>query len=92
VRAAVNPHYLAVLRPLLHTAQSSGQLEPDTDVEMFLALIMLVLPHLAIAPGQPGLDAVLGLSEDQSPDQDCTRQVVDRLISALRTGFGPHGR
>jgi AcrR family transcriptional regulator len=87
VRAAVNAHYIAVFRPLLLAARRDGQLPPDADVEVFLALLMLVLPHLAIAPSQPGLDAVLGLHSDDPGD---AAKVVERLIATLRTGFAPH--
>ena len=86
IRAAVNAHYIAVFRPLLLTARRDGQLEPDADVEVFLALLMLWLPHLAIAPSQPGLDAVLGLHSDDPGD---TEKVVERIIAGLRTGFAP---
>lgn len=86
VRTAVNAHYIAVFRPLLLTARGSGQLDPDADVDVFLALLMLVLPHLAIAPSHPGLDAVLGLRTDDPADAE---KVVERLVAALRTGFAP---
>jgi len=87
IRAAVNAHYIAVFRPLLLAARRDGQLDPDADVEVFLALLMLWLPHLAIAPSQPGLDAVLGLHSDDPGD---AAKVVERLIAVLRTGFAPH--
>jgi len=86
IRAAVNAHYIAVFRPLLLAARRAGQLHPDADLEAFLALLMLVLPHLAIAPSQPGLDAVLGLHSGDPADAE---KVVDRLVAALRTGFAP---
>jgi AcrR family transcriptional regulator len=86
IRAAVNAHYIAVFRPLLLAARREGQLDQDADVEVLLALLMLWLPHLAIAPSQPGLDAVLGLHSD---DPGEAAKVVERLIAALRTGFAP---
>jgi AcrR family transcriptional regulator len=86
VRAAVNAHYIAVFRPLLRSAQEAGQLHPEADLEVFLALLMLVLPHLAIAPIQPGLDAVLGLQSDDPGDAE---KVVERIIAGLRGGFAP---
>jgi AcrR family transcriptional regulator len=86
VRAAVNAHYIAVFRPLLRSAQEAGQLHPEADLEVFLALLMLVLPHLAIAPNQPGLDAVLGLQSDDPGDAE---KVVERIIAGLRGGFAP---
>lgn len=86
VRAAVNQHYIAVFRPLLQRARETGQLSRDADVDMFLAMMMLVLPHLAIAPSHPGLDGVLGLSEN---DPGGAQKVVDRLIAVLRAAFAP---
>src|SRR5205823_2576432 len=46
VRTVVNRHYIEFLRPLLDEARTSGQLRPDADVEAFLALLMLMLPHV----------------------------------------------
>lgn len=88
VRATVNQHYIAVFRPLLLNARDSGQLARDADVEMFLAMMMLVLPHLAIAPSHPGLDGVLGLSEN---DPGGAQKIVDRLITVLHAAFAPRG-
>ncbi|HZZ49765.1 MAG TPA: TetR/AcrR family transcriptional regulator [Pseudonocardia sp.] len=85
VRAAVNQHYIDVFQPLLKAAHSSGQLAPEADLDLFLALIMLMLPHLAIAPNLPGLDAVLGLADTAQPDD-----VASRVITMLRNSFGPH--
>lgn len=92
IRAAANRHYLEVFRPLLAKAVAAGQLGRDADVEAFLALLMLLLPHLAIAPSHPGLDAVFGLAERHPADpfdEVAARRVADRLVAAFRTGFGP---
>lgn len=89
VRATVNAHYIAVFRPLLLAARSAGQLDRNADVDVFLALLMLVLPHLAIAPSHPGLDAVLGLGMGEPAGTARAEEVVERLVNALRTGFGP---
>jgi AcrR family transcriptional regulator len=86
IRFAVNAHYVAVFRPLLRAARDAGQLRADADLDAFLALLMLVLPHLAIAPTHPGLDAVLGLHSSAPRDAE---KIVDRLVGALRDGFGP---
>jgi AcrR family transcriptional regulator len=86
VRVAVNRHYVEVLRPLLAEAQANGALRADADVEAFLALLMLILPHLAIAPYHAGLDPVLGLFGASSKDRHAT---VARLTAVLRGAFGP---
>ena len=38
-----------------------GWLRADADLDAFLAMLLLVLPHLALAPSFPELDPVLGL-------------------------------
>ncbi|MGH8973328.1 MAG: TetR/AcrR family transcriptional regulator [Acidimicrobiia bacterium] len=86
VRVVVNRHYVEVLRPLLEDARRTGQLGADADVDAFLALLMLVLPHLAIAAGNPDLDAVLGLGGGTVADGE---RAVDRLVTAFQTGFAP---
>ncbi|MDA3642816.1 TetR/AcrR family transcriptional regulator [Saccharopolyspora indica] len=88
VREAANSHYLAVLRPLLRKAQDMGELRADADVDALLALLLVLLPHLALAPFNPGLDPVLGLGSGDS------RQIgdsVDRLVNVLVTAFAAPG-
>ena len=86
VRGAANEHYLAVLRPLLSGAQQRGHLREDADVDAFLALLLVLLPHIALASHSPGLDPVLGLS---SADRKERVLAIDRLIAVLRAAFGP---
>jgi AcrR family transcriptional regulator len=61
VRAVVNRHYTEVLRPMLKPALDSGELRADVDIDHLLALLLLLLPHLALAPSTPELDPVLGM-------------------------------
>jgi AcrR family transcriptional regulator len=86
VRTVVNRHYVEVLRPLVEEGRLTGQLAADADVDAFVALLMLVLPHLVIAARNPDLDALLGLGGGTVADGE---QAVDRLIEAFRTGFAP---
>lgn len=86
VRHVVNEHYAAVLRPLLTQARDGGHLRADADVDAFLALLLLLLPHIALAPHNPGLDPVLGLS---STDRDERLSAIDRLVTVLESAFGP---
>ncbi|MBB1154667.1 MULTISPECIES: TetR/AcrR family transcriptional regulator [Amycolatopsis] len=86
VREAVNSHYLAVLRPLVERAVAAGQLRADTDVEIVLSLLLLVLPHLALAPHVEGLDPLLGLVEGDSEHAAATAR---RLTGAM---LGPYLR
>ena len=85
VRGVVNRHYLEVLRPMLQHAQATGDLRADADLDVFLALLLLVLPHLALAPHSPGLDPVLGLASDV-PEQP--EVAVRRLVAVFSAAFG----
>ncbi|MFE1440171.1 TetR/AcrR family transcriptional regulator [Streptomyces sp. NPDC058739] len=61
VRQAVNHHYLAVLSALLTKGAATGRLGPDADLDAVLSLLLLLLPHLALAPHVEGLDPIHGL-------------------------------
>jgi len=85
VRSVIHRHYLAVLRPLLRDAQVRGDLRADADTEALLSLLLLLLfPHLALAPYMRGLDPVLGLDEP-SPEQPAL--AVRRLVAVLVAAF-----
>jgi hypothetical protein len=86
VRGVTNRHYLEVLRPLLKRAADRGELRADADVDHLLALLVLLLPHLALAPFGPELDPVLGL---YGLDQSALVDPVHALIGALERAFGP---
>src|SRR2546423_11970474 len=86
VRTVVNRHYVEVLHPLVEQGRRTGQLDADADVDAFVALLMLVLPHLVIAARNPELDALLGLGRGRVADGE---RAVDRLVEAFRTGFAP---
>ena len=82
VRAVVEHREMAFLRPLLDDAEAAGWLRPDADLDAFLALALLVVPHLALAPAHPELDPVLGLAHDPQGG-------VGRLVAVFRAAFGP---
>jgi hypothetical protein len=86
VRTVVNRHYVEVLKPLVEEGRRSGQLDAGADVDAFVALLMLVLPHLVIAARNPDLDALLGLGGGSVADGE---RAVDRLVEVFRTGFAP---
>lgn len=86
VRAVVHRHYLEVLRPLVRDAQLRGDLRGDADTDMLLSLLLMILPHLALAPYVRGLDPLLGLDE-LSPDQPAL--AVRRFIAVLTAAFAP---
>jgi hypothetical protein len=86
VRAVVHRHYLAVLRPLVHDARVRGDLRADADIDALLSLLLMLLPHLALAPYVRGMDPVLGLDE-LSPEQPAL--VVRRYVAVLAAAFAP---
>ncbi len=81
VRAVIESREVAFLRPLLEQARTDGALRPDADLDAFLALQLLVLPHLALAPVHTELDPVLGLGTDP-------HRAVRRLVAVFRAAFG----
>lgn len=86
VRAVAHRHYLEVLRPLVQDARGRGDMRPDADTDTLLSLLLMVLPHLALAPYVRGLDPVLGMDE-QSPEQPVL--AVRRYIAVLAAAFQP---
>jgi AcrR family transcriptional regulator len=84
VRDVVNRHYVEVLRPLLESAQAEGGLRAEADLDAFLALLLLIFPHLALAPNLAGLDPVLGLASDRA----ARPSGVARLLATLEAAFG----
>src|SRR5689334_18671274 len=86
VRTVVHRHYLDVLRPLVRDAQARGDLLADADTEALLSLLLMIFPHLALAPYVRGMDPVLGLDEP-SPDQPAL--AVRRLVAVLAAAFSP---
>ncbi|MFE3257205.1 TetR/AcrR family transcriptional regulator [Nocardia sp. NPDC059091] len=84
VREAVNRHYVAVLQPLFDVATAQGALRPGTDTQALLSLLLLMLPHLALAPHVPGLDPLLGLAEG---DADHAVATAHRLVATV---FDPY--
>ncbi|MGH3326449.1 MAG: TetR family transcriptional regulator [Streptomycetales bacterium] len=89
VRHVAHRHYLEVLRPLTDEARARGELRPDIDTEAFLTLLLLLLPHLALAPYIAGLDPLLGLY-GRGPDE--LRPQVHRLVDLLRAAVGSPAR
>ncbi|OBF54095.1 TetR/AcrR family transcriptional regulator [Mycolicibacterium monacense] len=84
VRAVVHRHYLEVLRPLVHDARARGDLRDDADTETLVSLLLMILPHLALAPYVRGLDPILGLDE-LSPEQPAL--AVRRYVAVLSAAF-----
>jgi hypothetical protein len=90
VRTVIHRHYLEVLRPLVRDAHLRGDLRADADTDALLSLLLMVFPHLALAPFVRGMDPVLGLDEP-TPEQPAL--AVRRLVAVLSAAFAvtqPH--
>jgi AcrR family transcriptional regulator len=87
VRNVSNRHYLEVLRPLVHGAQVRGDLRADADTDAMLSLLLMIFPHLALAPYMRGLDPVLGLD---GPSAEQPALAVRRLVAVLAAAFSPN--
>ncbi|OBB14761.1 TetR family transcriptional regulator [Mycolicibacterium setense] len=84
VRTVIHRHYLEVLRPLVRDAQNRGDLRVDADTDALLSLLLMIIPHLALAPYVRGMDPVLGLDEP-TPEQPAL--AVRRLVGVLSAAF-----
>ncbi|NOR00475.1 TetR family transcriptional regulator [Mycolicibacterium fortuitum] len=84
VRTVIHRHYLEVLRPLVRDAQNRGDLRADADTDALLSLLLMIIPHLALAPYVRGMDPVLGLDEP-TPEQPAL--AVRRLVGVLTAAF-----
>src|SRR2546421_8018129 len=60
VRTVIHRHYLEVLRPLVRDARTRGDLRSDSDTDALLSLLLMIFPHLALAPYVRGMDPILG--------------------------------
>ncbi len=61
VREPVNRIYVAALHPFADRARERGELHPEADLDAFVALLVILLPHFALAPHLPGLDVSVRL-------------------------------
>src|SRR3954447_9624067 len=61
VRQPVHRLYAQGLRPLFESAIETGAAPADLDIDALVSVFVLLLPHLALAPFEPGLDAGLAL-------------------------------
>ena len=83
VREPVNRLYAQALRPMLEAAVAAGELDAGTDIDALLSLLVLLLPHLAMAPFEPGLDVAIVLFGAKRADRDrLARRLVGQLLRA----------
>jgi AcrR family transcriptional regulator len=74
VREPVHRLYAQGLRPLLASA------DDDLDIDALVSMLVLLLPHLALAPFEPGLDAGLALYGTKGAQRSA---IARRLLAAL---------
>jgi AcrR family transcriptional regulator len=86
VQNVIHRHYLEVLRPLVRDAHVRGDLRADSDTDALMSLLLMIFPHLALAPYVRGLDPILGLDEP-TPEQPAL--AVRRLVAVLAAAFTP---
>jgi AcrR family transcriptional regulator len=84
VREPVHRLYAKGVRPLLEAAVTRGEFRADADLDALLSLLVLVLPHLALAPFEPGLDAALELHGTEGADRsERGRRLVRTLLAGV---------
>jgi AcrR family transcriptional regulator len=86
VREPVHRLYAQGLRPMLARAVTSGDLPVDTDTDALVSMLVLLLPHLALAPFERGLDAALALHGTSGRERSTvSRRLLGTLLSRSRT-------
>jgi len=84
VREPVHRLYAKGVRPLLEEAVARGEFRPDADLDALLSLLVLVLPHLALAPFEPGMDAALELhGTDGATRAERARRLIETLLAGV---------
>jgi AcrR family transcriptional regulator len=86
VRATAELHYIQVIQPLIQMWRDRNEIRPDTDDDVLLALLLMLLPHLALAPYYDGLDPVFGL-RGRTPEEQ--RPIIRRILTGLSPVFKP---
>ncbi|MBP2478073.1 AcrR family transcriptional regulator [Crossiella equi] len=82
--APTHERYREALLPVFEAARMRGSLRADADLDALVALFLVLLPHLALAPFEPGLDTTLGLHG--SPEAEL-RDRAARLVRPVLAGF-----
>jgi hypothetical protein len=75
-----------VIRPLIRMWRDKEAIRPEADDDVILSLLLMLLPHLALAPYYDGLDAVFGL-RGRTPQEQ--RPIIRRILTGLSPVFQP---
>ena len=84
VREPVNRLYVQGLRPLFASAVDSGAAPAELDIDALIAVFVLLLPHLALAPFEPGLDSGLALYGTSGAQRSTTaRRMLATVLAPM---------
>jgi AcrR family transcriptional regulator len=86
VREPSNQHYIQTMRPLMALWRERDDIRADLDDDMVISLLMLILPHLALAPYYDGVDPVLGL-RGKTPEEQYP--IIRNMVATLGPVFDP---
>jgi AcrR family transcriptional regulator len=86
VRGTAELHYVQVIRPLIQVWRDKDAIRSEADDDVILSLLLMLLPHLALAPYYDGLDAVFGL-RGRTPQEQ--RPIIRRILTGLSPIFEP---
>lgn len=75
--------HLDFIGPHLYAARAQRWLRPDADLDAFMSLLLLLLPHLAMEPSMRHVDPLFA-GEQSDSDRDSIR----RLVAVFRAAFG----
>lgn len=84
IRGVSGRHFLQVLGPMLERARARGELRDDADIDVLAEYLVLLLPHFALTPYEPGLERVLVRPTMSAQALDAA---LVRLIEPLRLAF-----
>jgi AcrR family transcriptional regulator len=84
VRGTANQHYLQVIEPSLEMWKEKGALRPDTDLQVLGSLVLMIAPHLALAPYYDGLDPILDL-RGRTPEEQ--RPIIRQMVAGIKPLF-----
>jgi AcrR family transcriptional regulator len=84
VRGTANQHYLQVIEPALALWKDRGGLGQGTDLQVLGSLVLMILPHLALAPYYDGLDPILDL-RGRTPEEQ--RPIIRQMIAGIEPLF-----
>lgn len=83
VRSPINRIYVEAIGPMLMDARERGELRDDADLDALIAMIVMLLQHLAMAPFTPGLDPILDL---YGTEPARVRTPISRLLGNILNG------